>query len=152
MDLTIIVVPVFSNIRTDEAHVEALTSRLFTARLKRIVDMVEAMKEAISCKDIPIIGRLAEEDSINLHAITMTGKLHVVLWEPETVRVIKEVIKMRAEGVPAWYSMDTGPSVFINTVKDQTEEVVQRLTELRLPKVIVSGVGDGPSVSNSHLF
>lgn len=152
LDLAMVILPIPSNIRTDEAHYEVLTSPLFTARLKYVADMVESMKNAIKSGDIPTIGRLAEEDSLNLHAITMTGKSHIVLWEPQTIRIIREVVKMRDEGVPAWYSMDTGPSVFINTFRDYAEEVVGRLRKLRLSRIIVSGIGDKASTSNNHLF
>jgi len=152
LDLAMVIVPISSTIRTDEAHIEVLSSPLFEARLKHIADMVESMKKAIKNGDIPTMGRLAEEDSLNLHAITMTGKSRIVLWEPQTIRVIKEVVKMRHEGVPAWYSIDTGPSVFINTFKAYVEEVISRLQKLKLSKVIVSGVGDKPSLSNNDLF
>jgi len=115
VDLGMVIVPIPSSVRTDEAHNEVLSSPLFKARLKHVPKIIKAMEEAIKTKDIATIGRLAEEDSLNLHASTMTGKAHMVLWEPETVRIIKEVQKMRRAGIPAWYSMDTGPSVFINT-------------------------------------
>ena len=152
VDLAMIIVPVPSTVRTDEAHLEVLSSPLFKARLKNIAGMVESMRKAIESGDIPTIGRLAEEDSLNLHAITMTGRSRKVLWEPETVRVIKEVVKMRQDDVPAWYSIDTGPSVFANTSMDKAEEVTSRLRELSLPRVIVSAVGGRPSLSNNHLF
>lgn len=152
LDLAMVIVPISSIIRTDEAHFEVLTSPLFEARLKHIADIVESMKNAIKRGDIPTIGRLAEEDSLNLHAITMTGKSRIILWEPQTVRIIKEVVRMHHEGVAAWYSMDTGPSVFINTSKDHVEKVVSRLRKLKLSKIIVSGIGDKASISNNHLF
>jgi len=152
VDLDMVIVPISSTIKTDEAHVEVLSSPLYEARLTHIADMVESMKKAIRDGDIPTMGRLAEEDSLNLHAITMTGKSRIIFWEPETVLIIKEVVKMRNEGVRAWYSIDTGPSVFINTFKDHVEEVTSRLQKLRLQKVIISGVGDKPSLSNNNLF
>ncbi len=152
VDLAMVIVPVPSAVRTDDAHAEVLSSPFFQARLKNIGSMVEDMKKAIKDGDVATIGKLAEEDSLNLHAITMTGRSRMVLWEPETVAVIKEVAKMRAEGLEAWYSMDTGPSVFINTFKENAETVAHRLQKLGLPKVIVSGVGDKPSLSNNHLF
>ena len=82
----------------------------------------------------------------------MTGKSRIVLWEPETVSIIKEVVKMRRDGILAWYSIDTGPSVFINTFKDHVKEVIDRLNTLKLRKIIVSGVGDKPSCNDDHLF
>jgi len=152
MDLTMIIVPIPSSIKTDEAHIEVLSSPLFHARLKRIDEMVESMKKAINNSDIQALGRLAEEDTLNLHAITMTGKSHTILWEPETISIIKEVVKMREEGVPAWYSLDTGPSVFINTTKNHSEEMIRRLQKFNLPNIIISSIGDKPTLTNHHLF
>jgi mevalonate pyrophosphate decarboxylase len=99
-----------------------------------------------------MIGRLAEEDSLNLHASTMTGKAHMVLWEPETVRIIKMVQQMRREGISAWFSMDTGPSVFINTYTKNMETVTRKLHSAGFFNVMKSGVGGKPFLTNKHLF
>jgi mevalonate pyrophosphate decarboxylase len=114
--------------------------------------MLASMRTAIAGKDFGTIGRLAEEDTLNLHAITMTGKSHIVLWEPDTLRILKEVLKMRADGVSAWYSIDTGPSVFVNTDSIHVREVAGRIVALGLPRVIVSKVGGRSIISNEHLF
>jgi len=152
VDLGMVIVPISSSVRTDEAHSEVLSSPLFKARLKYVAKIIKTMEKAIKTGDIATIGRLAEEDSLNLHASTMTGKAHMVLWEPETVRIIKEVQKMRREGVPAWYSIDTGPSVFVNTFTGYVETVADRLRELGFQNVITSKVGGNPFLSNKHLF
>jgi phosphomevalonate decarboxylase len=152
LDLGMVIVPIPSSVRTDEAHNEVLSSPLFKARLKHVAKIIKAMEEAIKTKDVATIGRLAEEDSLNLHASTMTGKAHMILWEPETVRIIKEVQRMRRESVPAWYSMDTGPSVFINTYMNYIEKVADRLCSLGFSSVIKSKVGGKPFLSNKHLF
>jgi diphosphomevalonate decarboxylase len=152
VDLGMVIVPIPSSVRTDEAHSEVLSSPLFKARLKYVAKIIRAMEEAIKTKDVATIGRLAEEDSLNLHASTMTGKAHMVLWEPETVRIIKEVQRMRREGVPAWYSMDTGPSVFINTYMNYIEKVADRLRSLGFSSIIKSKVGGKPFLSSKHLF
>jgi diphosphomevalonate decarboxylase len=152
VDLTMVIIPIRSSFKTDEAHFEVLSSPLFESRLKSISGMVESMKRAIVANDVQTIGRLAEEDTLNLHAITMTGKSRIVLWEPETIRIIKEVVKMRSEGIPAWYSIDTGPSVFINTSREYADSVVNRMQELKPPKIIVSGVGGEASLVSNHLF
>ena len=152
VDLGMVIVPIPSSVRTDEAHNEVLSSPLFKARLKHVAKIIRAMDEAIKTKDVATIGRLAEEDSLNLHASTMTGKAHMVLWEPETVCIIKEVQRMRREGVPAWYSIDTGPSVFINTYTNYVEKVADRLRSLGFSSIMKSKVGCKPFLSNKHLF
>jgi len=152
VNLHMVIVPIPSSIRTEEAHSEVLSSPLFKARLKYVTAMVKTMKDAIRKGDIATIGRLAEEDSLNLHASTMTGKDHMVLWEPQTVCLIKEVRKMRGEGILAWYSIDTGPSVFVNTFSDYVETVTDRLRELDFQNILVGKVGGRPFLSTKHLF
>jgi diphosphomevalonate decarboxylase len=152
MDFSMVIVPVRSDVKTDEAHAEVLSSCLFKARLENISNLVKRMKKAISLGDTSTVGTLAEEDTLNLHAITMTGKSHMVLWEPDTVRVVKEVIRMREEGLDAWYSMDTGPSVFINTCNTNAEIIAERLKEIGFENVQLSTVGEKPFLTRNHLF
>jgi phosphomevalonate decarboxylase len=152
LDLGMVVVPVPSEVRTDEAHEEVLGSPLFDIRLKRIREMVETMKRAIYLKDAASVARLAEEDTLNLHATTMTGKYHMVLWEPETLKIIKEVVAMRADQISAWYSIDTGPSVFINAHTRNLAEIASRIKKVGFNNIIVSKVGDKPRIIDNHLF
>ena len=152
IDFSMVIVPIHSDVKTDEAHAEVVSSPLFKARLKNVDDLLEEMRQAIKRGDTATIGRLAEEDSLNLHAITMTGKSRMVLWEPETVRIIKEVIRMREEGISAWYSIDTGPSVFINTYMENSKTIAKRLREIGFKNIIISKVGGKPFLTNNHLF
>jgi phosphomevalonate decarboxylase len=152
IDFSMVIVPIPSGVRTDEAHAEVLGSPLFDARLKSVHRLLEAMKKAIRNGDTETIGRLAEEDTLNLHAITMTGKSRMVLWEPDTIRIIKEVARMREEGISAWYSIDTGPSVFINTRPKDSEIVAKRIREIGFKNAIISEVGGKPFLTSNHLF
>jgi len=152
LDFSMVIVPVRSNVKTDEAHAEVLSSCLFKARLKNINHLLKRMEKAISVGDTATIGTLAEEDTLNLHAITMTGKSHMVLWEPDTVRVIKEVIRMREEGIPAWYSMDTGPSVFVNTYAKHAGRIAERFKQMGFKNVQLSKVGEKAVLTGNHLF
>jgi phosphomevalonate decarboxylase len=153
LDFRMVVVPVGSDVRTDEAHAEVLSSCLFRARLRGVAGLVRTVRKALRDGDTGTVGRVAEEDSLSLHAITMTGRSRMVLWEPDTVRVLKEVVRLREkEGVQAWYSMDTGPSVFVNTFKRNVDVVAERLRGLGFENVLVSGVGGEPMLTGKHLF
>jgi phosphomevalonate decarboxylase len=152
LDLSMVIVPISSKVKTDEAHKEVLGSPLFVQRLKRIGVLVETMKRAIYLKDVAAVSRLSEEDTLNLHATTMTGNDHMILWEPETLMVIKEVVAMRSEQLSAWYSIDTGPSVFINTFTRNAEKVASRIRKAGFNNVIISKVGDKPKITDKHLF
>jgi len=152
LDLGMVIVPLPSEVKTDDAHEEVRGSPLFEVRLKRIKEMVETMKRAIYLKDVASVARLAEEDTLNLHATTMAGRYHMILWEPDTLKIIKEVVAMRADQISAWYSIDTGPSVFINTYTGNLREVASRIKEAGFDNMIVSKVGDRPQTVDKHLF
>jgi len=152
IDFSMVIVPIHSEVKTDEAHAEVLSSPLFKARCRNIGAMLREMKKAIGKGDTATIGRLDEEDTLNLHAITMTGKSHMLLWEPDTIRVVRELINERKEGVQAWYSMDTGPSVFINTYKENSRIIVKCLNEIGFKNVVVSEIGESPIFASNHLF
>jgi phosphomevalonate decarboxylase len=152
VDFSMVIVPIHSEVKTDEAHAEVLSSPLFKARCRNIRALLKKMKKAIEKGDTATIGLLAEEDSLNLHAITMTGKSRMLLWEPDTIRVIRELIKKKNNGLQAWYSMDTGPSVFINTYKENSRTIAKCLDEIGFKNVMVSEVGESPILASSHLF
>lgn len=52
----------------------------------------------------------------------------------------------------AWYSIDTGPSVFINTYRANTETIVEVFLKMGFENVLVSDIGEEPFPTNQHLF
>jgi len=146
LDLEMVIVPVPSLVGTDEAHRDVVTSPLFSARLQYIDSMIAAMREALSRRDVATVCKLAEEDTLNLHAITMTAESRMVLWEPQTLTVLREVLRLREDGIPCWYSMDTGPSVFVNTLGRYADMLERSIKELCVGPVIRSRVGGPPEL------
>jgi len=153
IDMQMIVVPIHSEVKTEMAHQEALTSPFFDARLRYLRGALAKMKRAIRLRDIARICELTEIDTLNLHATTMTGDSRLFVLKPETLRVMETVTDMRSrEGVPVWYSMDTGPSVFVNTLPEYGSLVEKRIREENGLDSLKSGAGDGATSTNEHLF
>jgi len=153
IDMQMIVVPIHSEVKTEMAHQEALTSPFFDARLRYLRGAIAKMKKAIRLRDIARICELTEIDTLNLHATTMTGDSRLFVLKPETLRVMETVTDMRSrEGVPVWYSMDTGPSVFMNTLPQYGSLVEKRIREETGLDSLRSGAGDGATLTNEHLF
>ncbi len=150
--LRTLVVPVPSRIKTDKAHADVLTSPFFRTRLAYVKAVLQRMKRAIARKDVPEICRLAEADTLNLHAITMTGKLGTILVSPLSIRIMEEVRRLREEeAVPVWYSLDTGPSVFVNTTRKAAVKVERRIRPLA-DNVISSDPGGPAEMVSRHVF
>jgi len=135
------VIPVASEVKTDRAHEESVSSPFFNVRLTEVRSALPKMLHAIKSANIDQICRLAEIESLSLHAVTMTGKDGLILMSPETIRIIKRVLELRHQHLPVWYSLDTGPSVYLNTYPEYLEEVCRDIEKNVGIKVIRSEVG-----------
>ncbi len=149
MGIVIALIPAYKS--TENAHRAVLTSPFFHSRLAFVHGALAEMENAIRKGNIEKIGALAERDSLILHGITMTGIDEMMLWRPETVSVILEVRKMRSEGIPAYFSIDTGATVYINTVPRRVKEVEERIKALGI-KTMLCGVGGSARTTDDHLF
>jgi len=136
---------------TDVAHREVASSPFFKARLEYVVEALDKMERAIYARDIDRICSLAETDTLLLHGITMTGIDELVLWRPETVKVILEVKQMRQDGLPAYFSIDTGATVYVNCRLEQVNEVRGRIERLGL-ETLRCTVGGEAKLVPEHLF
>ena len=149
MGIVVALVPAYKE--TESAHAEAPASPLFPARLAEMPKMLAEMELAIRTRDIGKICALAERDTLLLHGITMTGPRELLLWRPETVKVIHAVKRMREEGIPAFFSIDTGATVYVNTFPNRVDAVESRVRDLGIP-TIRCHVGGPARALEDHLF
>lgn len=143
LDLRMVIVPLPSKVRTEDAHREVLTSPFFRARVESAQKRCDQMERAIRGNDIDDLGVLAEKDTLELHALTMTGDSRLIIMTGDSLRVIERVRALRSQGRKAYFSMQTGPSVFINTTPEDQGPVLTSIKKLGL-KAYPSGVG-GPA-------
>jgi phosphomevalonate decarboxylase len=54
----------------------------------------------------------------------MTGPAGWVYWQPRTIEIFNAVRDLRTEeGLPVYFSVDTGASVYVNTTSDHVDRV-----------------------------
>jgi phosphomevalonate decarboxylase len=136
---------------TETAHREVTSSPFFEARIKYVVEALDKMEKAIYAHDLDRICSLAETDTLLLHGITMTGIDELILWRPDTVKVILKVRQMRSEGLRTYFSIDTGATVYVNCPLDQRSEVRSRIEKLGI-ETIDCHVGGPAMLVDDHLF
>ncbi len=123
-DLRIVAAHVPAYKETEAAHREAAESHMFQARLAHIHHQIDAARDALSDADFDRAFELAEHDSLSLAATTMTGPSGWVYWQPDTIAVFNAVRELRGdEGIPAYFSTDTGASVYVNTTAEHVDAV-----------------------------
>lgn len=140
LDLRMVIVPLPSRVRTEDAHREVLTSPFFEARAGSAQKRCDEMQKAILGNEFDTVGKLAEKDTLELHSLTMTGESGLIIMTEDSLKIIRKVKELRGQGVKAYYSMQTGPSVFINTTDRDQGKVLEAVEKLGY-RGYKSGVG-----------
>ena len=122
-DLRIVAGMVPSYKETEAAHEEAAQSHMFQARMAHIHEQIAEMRDALRAGSFDRAFELAEHDSLSLAAVTMTGPAGWVYWQPRTIEIFNTVRELREGGVPVYFSVDTGASVYVNTTDEYVDEV-----------------------------
>ncbi len=152
LKMIVAIIPKHKDLPTTVAQIETEKSIFYNVRIGYIPTMLRKMRDAIKSHNVEEIGRLAEIDTLNLHAVIMTGPSRTILWRPETISVIRKVWRLRKKGVPAYYSIDTGATVFINVREGYEEEVYNELQNIKGVTLEISDIGLEAKEVQTHLF
>lgn len=110
------------------------------------------MRDAIQRGDFRSTFELAERDSLNLLAVTMTRRPEGwIYWQPETLELLQLARRLRKTGMPMYFSSDTGATAYLNTTVEYAEEVSDAIEGLR-SESLTWYIGGGAEVIDQHLF
>lgn len=138
---------------TENVHADVMASPLLEARCAYVESALEHARQAVDAGDLPRLLEIAEADTLNLHAITMTGARGRITWQPATVEVMHTVWQLRDQGVPCWFSIDTGATVYVNTLPGHQDAVAEAIAPIEgVAKVLRGSVGGEARLTGEHLF
>lgn len=152
-DVVAVVDEGMKKISSTEGHEAAHTSPFFPARQQHIAAKVQTAKQLIADKNFTALGKLVEAESLEFHSILLTSAPPLLLWYPGSLQVMHEVQKLRREGVPAYFTINTGFNVHVLTLPEYESLVKERLAALPLvKKTLTAKVGAAPTILQEHLF
>jgi phosphomevalonate decarboxylase len=138
---------------TENVHTEVVTSPFFEARNRYVADALAAMRGALRSRDVRQIAPVAEKDTLNLHAVTMTGASGHITWMPATLEVMHRVRRLRGLGVPVWFSIDTGATAYLNTDAAHEAQVAKAMEGIPGVSRLLHLRPAGPAhLVDEHLF
>jgi phosphomevalonate decarboxylase len=138
---------------TENVHAEVVTSPFFNARNAYIVDALKAMRGALASRDVRQIAPIAERDTLNLHAVTMTAASGHITWMPATLEVMQRVRRLRTVGIPVWFSIDTGATAYLNTDAAHEAQVAKAMEGIPGVSRLLHLRPAGPAhLVDEHLF
>lgn len=96
---------------TDGMNLTERTSPYYAAWLATVEPDVEAAIPAIAARDFERLACIAEASALRMHASAIAADPGVLYWRGATVEVIHAVRRMRAGGLPVFFTIDAGPHV-----------------------------------------
>ena len=144
-DCILITIPIAStnNIKTEMAHLHAQTSPFFKKWLEQRKEKTLQLLQAINNNDLWTIARLAEQDTLALHNITMTSNNPIILYEEKTMEIMELCYRLRNNGIEVYFSIDTGPTVVLITNEQNKKSVEDALKKINIKNYIVGKIADG---------
>ncbi|AOV09063.1 diphosphomevalonate decarboxylase [Sporosarcina ureilytica] len=122
------------------------TSPYYEIWVKEAQKDLGTLKDALHHKDFEQLGQVTESNALKMHATTLGANPPHWYWEAGTISVMNQVRKLRDSGIPAYFTMDAGPNVFVLCQKKDQEVVEQTLLTLKeVQKIYVCQPGPGVS-------
>ena len=109
-------------------------------------DLAEA-RAAVRARDLEALGQLAEHSALKMHAVGLASRPPLVYWRGATVECVHRVWALRAEGTPAFITIDAGPQVKVLCQPADAPRVAQALESVPgVARVVTSAPGAGAEV------
>jgi len=103
------VFPKYSDVATDNAHSIAVNSVFYGTWVR---EKFSNVKKLISDHfDINDLLKIGENDMLRLNSILMSGGL--VIQTPDSLRILREILKFKSKNDGLYFTADTGPSIVI---------------------------------------
>ncbi|PKP57543.1 MAG: diphosphomevalonate decarboxylase [Candidatus Altiarchaeales archaeon HGW-Altiarchaeales-1] len=121
----------------------------FYARLAEVSENLNFVRKGIIEKNLKMLGTYAEKDCISMHTVMMNSGLFY--WEPETLKIIKEVWNLRKNGTECYLTIDAGPNVHVLCLPENKEKIKGKFSELNF-EILESKPGGKARVIGESLF
>ena len=68
-----------------------------------------------------------ERSALTMHATMLSSQPAIIYWQAQTVALIHEVYRLRAEGVACYFTIDAGANVKLLYLAAYHEQIAQAL-------------------------
>ncbi len=120
------------------------TSPFYSAWVSTSDELLAQAETALAQRHWATLGPLVRQSYLRMFSTMFTSEPPLLYWKPQSLALILELEKARAEGFDAWETMDAGPQVKIFCPADQLDALQERLTRA-VPglRTLASGPGGG---------
>lgn len=120
------------------------TSPYYTAWQTVVANDMRAIKTAILKKDINLIGQIAEENAMRMHALTLSAQPSFTYFNAASLTAMDMIRDLRSNGINCYYTLDAGPNVKVIYHHQDREVILAALSEqFGRNNLVVSQPGPG---------
>ena len=103
-----------------------------------------AARAAIAARDFAVLGEVAEHNCLKMHAAALAAQPALVYWNGATVECLHAVRRLRAGGVPVFFTIDAGPQLKAVCASGAREAVEHALRAVPgVLRTLTSALGPG---------
>lgn len=132
----------------------AKSSPFMALRVSKMKEKNARVKQLMKEKNFKEFGELVEQDALELHSIMLTQYPPLIYWTPGTLQIMKLCSHWRTEGIPVYFTINTGQDIHLICEQKDADRVVEKLHELGdvVKNIIINIPGEGTRLSENHLF
>jgi diphosphomevalonate decarboxylase len=120
----------------------AATSPYYGGWIEAAPGVYERVRSAVLARDLGALGPAVERSALMMHASMLAGDPPLVYFNPATLAAMETVRDLRAQGTPAFFTMDAGPHVKVLTEPTAADAVAAALRETPgVERVVTSAIG-----------
>lgn len=153
VDIVTIVSTDKKEVSTTEGQKFAFTSLFYPVRLANIKNKIIKLKNYLKERNFPKFGELVEAEALELHTIMLTSTPSLIYWFPATLNIMRLVRQWRKEGLPVYFTINTGQDIHLVCEKKNVDAVCGRLSKIEsVRKIIINTPSEGARIIDNHLF
>lgn len=138
---------------TSKGQETAASSPFTKTRLANMPKKNQLVKKLIRDRNFAKFGDLIEAEALELHTIMMTQTPPLIYLEPNSLLLMKICQKWRAEGLPVYFTVNTGQDVHLIVEQKNIARLKSKLKKIKeVKQIIVNYPSEGTKLSNKHLF
>ncbi|PIN85289.1 MAG: diphosphomevalonate decarboxylase [Candidatus Diapherotrites archaeon CG11_big_fil_rev_8_21_14_0_20_37_9] len=128
-------------------------SPLYKAWLETVDADLDNARKAIADKNFSLIGKTAEMNALKMHCTMITTEPHIIYWEPDSVVLMKEVMRLREDGIECYFTMDGGPQVKVLCLEKDAKKIQKRMLGFKeVKESIICHTGGEAKLEKKDLF
>jgi diphosphomevalonate decarboxylase len=141
------------DVPTSEGQKTARSSSFFPVRLAQMDRKIDLLKKYLKEKNFQPFGELVEAEALEMHAVMLTSSPPLIYWQPGTIRMMKAVNSWRSEGLPVYFTLNTGQDIHLICEKKNAPKVIRKLLAFKeIHKTIINFPSRGTRLVKKHLF